>query len=574
MKTYSERLDLSFDPFAPYEHSEPSEPGLSDGGFFGGGNRQDLLERLLEQTLYGKSIMLVTGCLGSGKTILANRFGASFESEAVCAVVSATLFMNKTGFLQKLAEQLNIDGDDSAILLEAIVQLAASLELEARSLIVVVDDAHEMGSEVLEAVTGLPGAGAGIRLLLLGESQLGNMLTGALPDSFTENVMEFELDGMGGEDTIDYIRFKLAQAGFTGPLPLPGSVLDDIFNASNGIPGTINALVSDALEQIEYSGQDSKQADVAPVPIKRYGAMAAMLIFAILLAVQFLPQRTPADQLAAEFGDQSASRVQIPLPPPAATGATPPPDRQAATETINPAPVSTAATVAASATEPVEAATEATVVAVGEDSPVLSAGDVPAVAAQSSGAENHRLESSGAASSRQENSGTESSRQENSGAKNPGAANSVAEIAEVEGSGAENSRPQSSESESLEVENPEPEQAAIAVDTTVTSTRYSEYEQRLLNYPATSYTLQIMGSHSEQNVRQFIDGERRPGDYAYYETRFRERPWFVVVSGNYSNREQAGQAIQDLSLSLRSLQPWVRTLGDIHSAIHDLKSAN
>ena len=573
MKTYSERLDLSFDPFAPYEHSEPSEPGLSDGGFFGGGNRQDLLERLLEQTLYGKSIMLVTGCLGSGKTILANRFGASFESEAVCAVVSATLFMNKTGFLQKLAEQLNIDGDDSAILLEAIVQLAASLELEARSLIVVVDDAHEMGSEVLEAVTGLPGAGAGIRLLLLGESQLGNMLTGALPDSVTENVMEFELDGMGGEDTIDYIRFKLAQAGFTGPLPLPGSVLDDIFNTSNGIPGTINALVSDALEQIEYSGQDPKQADTAPVPIKRYGAMAAMLIFAILLAVQFLPQRTPADQLAAEFGDQSASRVQIPLPPPVATGATPPPDQQAATEAM---------------------AVASPVVSAGEASPVLSAGNVPAVAAQSSGAENHRLESSGAAnrrlensgaassrqensgaaSSRQESSGTESSRQENSGAKNPGAANSVAEIAEVEGSGAENSRPQSSESESLEVENPEPEQAAIAVDTTVTSTRYSEYEQRLLNYPATSYTLQIMGSHSEQNVRQFIDGERRPGDYAYYETRFRERPWFVVVTGNYSNREQAGQAIQDLSLSLRSLQPWVRTLGDIHSAIHDQKSAN
>jgi len=148
VKKYTENLNLSFDPF---------EPGASVKEFFAGGNRQELLDQLIEHSLYSQSLMVVTGCLGCGKTSLASAFCRSFGDEAICAMVPASLFMNTTQFLEKLGDQLglNIDYENSDSAIAAIKDYAVQLDLEAKSLMIVVDDAHELSSEILNLLAAL-----------------------------------------------------------------------------------------------------------------------------------------------------------------------------------------------------------------------------------------------------------------------------------------------------------------------------------------------------------------------------------------------------------------------------------
>jgi DamX protein len=62
------------------------------------------------------------------------------------------------------------------------------------------------------------------------------------------------------------------------------------------------------------------------------------------------------------------------------------------------------------------------------------------------------------------------------------------------------------------------------------------------------------------------------GPQGYFETLFTGQPWFVAVYGNFGGRSAATQAIRELPGSLRSLQPWVRSMGDIQADIRQLNA--
>ena len=115
----------------------------------------------------------------------------------------------------------------------------------------------------------------------------------------------------------------------------------------------------------------------------------------------------------------------------------------------------------------------------------------------------------------------------------------------------------------VEIENPETVEFMI-----------SDFEKSLLDFPSSSYTVQIMGSRSETNVQRFVEEELELSYRGYFETRFQDKPWYVVVLGRFENRSDATQAIEELPVALKSLQPWVRELADIQSDIRQLNSLN
>jgi len=138
----------------------------------------------------------------------------------------------------------------------------------------------------------------------------------------------------------------------------------------------------------------------------------------------------------------------------------------------------------------------------------------------------------------------------------------------------------SSEASNLAEQVSEPKiTAAITEEVEISTTEISEidisdFEKSLLEYPGSSYTVQIMGSHSETNVQRFIEEQLVSSQRGYFETRFQEKPWFVVVLGQFENHSDATKAIEELPTPLRSLQPWIRSIADIQSDIRELNSIN
>ena len=499
MNNYTKKLQLTFDPF---------ELGTNSRDFFAGGNRQELLDRILKHLCYSSSMVTVQGCLGAGKTTLANWCRESLGEEAVCTLVTATLFMNRTQFLEKVQQQLSLNSgpENTQEPGNTVRQLADQLLLEAKSLIVLVDDAHELGCDVIEEISDLL-TNSNIKVLLLGESQLGSLLENTLSDELHDRVAEFELDNLGSDDTIDYLRFKLASAGYSKSIPVAGGRLGELCNSSNGVPGAINALIADELAKQSVASTPDVARLALMIPGTKYWAVAVVLLVVLTALVIFQdPVVEDEMQVALSELEQESDRIQIPV-----------------------------------SIETTEDDSAAVVAAVQSNEPA----DTPAVVAGSAN-------------------------------QSPEPVVTAAEV-ELVGTDQETSGPQAPQSEPDPPLVDEPELAAVAespVASVPAELNVSTFEQALLSSPADNFTVQIMGSRSESSVQEFVQYEADFDNSGYFETRFQDRPWFVVVLGNFEERNAAMEAIDDLPQSLRTLQPWIRTLGDIQSDIRRLHASN
>ena len=89
----------------------------------------------------------------------------------------------------------------------------------------------------------------------------------------------------------------------------------------------------------------------------------------------------------------------------------------------------------------------------------------------------------------------------------------------------------------------------------------------IADWPATGYALQIFGTHNPKRAKQLVEQYAKQLLLFVYETRYSGKAWFVVVSGPYSGRDEAKQAIQDLAPGLQRLRPWPRNIASIQSDI-------
>jgi DamX protein len=551
MNKYMQWLDLDFDPFVPSSSSRD---------FYCSGDRQTLLDQIVEFSLYSNAMIAVTGPLGAGKTTLAKNFCERFADEAVCVRVAATLFMNQGQFLDALQSSLSFKpapGLDTEFAINQICQYAAELDLEARSLIIIIDDAHELSAEVLQLLTKLLDScvDSSIHALLLGERQLDNLLQNTLTNEAQDRLAVFPLDGFASDETHDYIRFKLATAGFNKEMPLEGGVVGAIHNASQGMPGAINGLIANALNAA------APAVAVAPAPfigaptavmdelddIDEFGPLTSGERFAGIDDIEQFEGLHASERL--ESGDEDGAadmqltwlagvqprylsaaaillvlltgtllfwdaspRVTESLPIPVAIAPAAIPPVQDEPELI---PTSIAETPAAVAVVAAAAITET--------ANAVSSAPVDAIIAE--------------AVSVEENEPVQVAAQE-------AVANVVEQVAEVP-----------------------------VLEATPVLAEVSAFEGLLLQEAPESFAVQLSASRSEANISAFVGKLAGTQPVGYFETRHQGGPWFVAVLAPFSDRDQATRAISALPEKMRSNQPWIRSVAGIQTDIREQLSS-
>jgi len=78
-------------------------------------------------------------------------------------------------------------------------------------------------------------------------------------------------------------------------------------------------------------------------------------------------------------------------------------------------------------------------------------------------------------------------------------------------------------------------------------------------------TLQLIGSGDKNAVLRYIRDHNLTDGAAYYATRRDGQPWYVVIYGNYADRNEAQSALLRLPPELRAASPWIRQFGDIQT---------
>jgi DamX protein len=474
MANTSDKLGLDFDPFAP---------DSTNRQFFTGAGRGELLSALVQQASHGGGLLSLSAAPGSGKTSLATALADAFGKDVICVLIQGTLFMGPEQFLEQIqaAVGLEVSAAQTSPAIDSLCQFANDLALEGRSLVLVVDDAHELASEVYKVLFTLlrRNSGGGFAALLLGEEQLRKLLLANLPESQRKMHHDFSLPAFSGEDSFDYLRFKLALAGYHKPLPLSGEELGRIHEAAGGLPGQLNVRFRAALERETAAGEeDDRNQGISSLWRlgKNYWALAAGLAGLLLLVLLVQPsdpepvsEGSRQRQIAVSAAGQSPQEMDPPQPS-SADGS----------------------------------------------SSVVAADATP----------------------------TDADRQET--------APSQAPLADA-----------FSEPQAIA-----PAQAAAQAPVRQgADSSYAEFEQTLLSYPSGNYVIQVMGASSARQIGEFLARYPQLTDAGYFESRFQGEPWYVVVAGNYSERASAQEAIGSLPAALRELQPFVRSVADIQSAI-------
>ena len=205
------------------------------------------LELLKHYTQYGNLLLLVTGERGIGKSALKQRFVNSAQEEwQLCEIQSHTM-MDASLLLRQIAHGFNITEPpfDPSALFEVLSEQLDYMHQASYIPILIIDDAHELPQDALQALLYLAehhsDQNTALRIILFCEPEIETMLEDPAIHSLKERVTHsMEIPPLDEMQTAEYLRHRLAVAGFDGTSPFTPQLVHKIFKASEGVPSKIN----------------------------------------------------------------------------------------------------------------------------------------------------------------------------------------------------------------------------------------------------------------------------------------------------------------------------------------------
>ncbi len=234
--------------------------------FFDADPHRDALNVLLAGLRCGDGFMKVTAEIGLGKTLLCRQLLSSLDTHFVSAYVPDPQ-LSAASIRVALAEELGIAVDEAwseSRVLKLIRQRLLALAGAGRSTVLVLDEAHRLPTETLEAVrllTNLETEKAKLlQVVLFGQPELDRRLADAQLRQLRQRIVySCNLRPLGREATRVYLDHRTRVAGATKVL-FGQRAADRIHAASGGTPRLINLLGHKALMAAYGEGQASVDA--------------------------------------------------------------------------------------------------------------------------------------------------------------------------------------------------------------------------------------------------------------------------------------------------------------------------
>jgi type II secretory pathway predicted ATPase ExeA len=228
----------------------------------------DTYEEALERLLFAVEEMdlaLLTGEVGAGKTLLtralADRLGDRYE---VGMILNPRLSPRQ--FLRTAAAELGVAQPrfHSSDILDQLHERLLELDGQGRAALLVVDEAHLIpGKPTFEEIRLLTNFQLDDRnlvaIVLVGQPELRERLRHRTYRALTQRIgVSFDLAPLGPDDTLAYVRHRLAVAGAGQPIFTDAALLR-MHAAAGGIPRVLNQLATQAL--LEGMARGAQEVD-------------------------------------------------------------------------------------------------------------------------------------------------------------------------------------------------------------------------------------------------------------------------------------------------------------------------
>ena len=236
--------------------------------FYGSPNHKRAMSYLRYGLTQGEGFIVITGDIGTGKTMLVNTLFNDLSKENVVAAQLVTTQLEADDTLRMVAASFGLahEGLDKATILKNLETFMSSRMRQGKRVLLLVDEAQNLPPRSLEELRMLSNFQLGGRVLfqsfMLGQVEFRNTIQSKGLEQMRQRVIAaYHLEPLDEEQTRGYIEHRLRTAGWTGDPKITDAAHADIYKFSAGVPRRINTLCDrlllfGALEEIHEFDAD------------------------------------------------------------------------------------------------------------------------------------------------------------------------------------------------------------------------------------------------------------------------------------------------------------------------------
>jgi putative secretion ATPase (PEP-CTERM system associated) len=197
----------------------------------------------------GEGFIVITGGIGTGKTILVRALFRELENRNIMAAQLVTTQVDPEDMLRMVCASFGLahEGMNKATMLHNLEVIARTRFAEGKRILLVVDEAQNLPARSIEELRMLANFQIEGRSLfqsfLLGQEELRRTLQGPSMEQLRQRIIaSYHLEPLSEEETRSYIEYRLKLVAWNGDPGMDDALFAGIFAFTDGVPRRINAL--------------------------------------------------------------------------------------------------------------------------------------------------------------------------------------------------------------------------------------------------------------------------------------------------------------------------------------------
>jgi putative secretion ATPase (PEP-CTERM system associated) len=197
----------------------------------------------------GEGFIVITGPIGTGKTMLVRTLFSELENRNIMAAQLVTTQVGPEDMLRMVCASFGLahEGMNKATLLHNLEVIARTRFAEGKRILLVVDEAQNLPAGSLEELRMLANFQVEGRSLfqsfLLGQEELRRTLQAEGLGQLRQRIIaSYNLEPLSREETRAYIEYRLNAVGWSGDPELADGIDEGVYEFTGGVPRRINAL--------------------------------------------------------------------------------------------------------------------------------------------------------------------------------------------------------------------------------------------------------------------------------------------------------------------------------------------